>query len=160
MPVNEALMAVMRATRSEAKELQKENEAKIEKDFVVNNWQFFAEDKGTVKSALFNHPKNGTELLQTLGINNVVIHKVKKDVLLKSLIDTEKSEIFKQFLDDVKVYQEVTTFFVVNKTALAMSNIVPLTVPGTFIHKFPSQGKLNDIYWQWSHNLLGKVRFY
>ena len=72
----------------------------------------------------------------------------------------EESEIFKTFLTDVKTYQELTAFFVVNKTALVMSNTVPLIVPGKFIHKFPSQGKLNDIYWQWAHLLLEKVRFY
>lgn len=159
--MNAALQAVMAATRSETKELQKENSDRIEKDFVVNNWQFFAENKGTVKGALFNgHPKTGTELLQGLGINNAVIHKVKKEVLLRSFINMEESEIFKTFLNDVKTYQELTAFFVVNKTALVMSNTVPLIAPGKFIHKFPSQGKLNDIYWQWAHILLEKVRFY
>lgn len=151
---------LVHAIHDEQKVLDKEKDLNIEKSFVIDNWQFFADNKGTVKGALFNSPKSGTEMLQILGIQNVVIKKIKQDVLVKSVIRMEKSPVFESFLKDVQLYKEVTTFFVVGKKALVMSNNQILKVPGKFIHRFESQGALNDIYWMWSDDLLGKVRFY
>ena len=151
---------LLKAVRNEQKVLTAEHSTSIEKDFIVNNWQFFAENKGAVKSALFQHPNTGTELLQTLGLQNVTIHKVKKEVLVKSVIKMENSEIFTTFLEDVKTFRELTAFFVVSKKALVMSNNQILKVPGKFIHKLESNGNLPDIYWQWAEDLIGKVRFY
>lgn len=151
---------LFKAVNAEQKVLNEEHNTNIEKDFVVNNWSFFAESKGAVKSALFQHPNTGTELLQTLGLQNVTIHKVKKDVLVKSVLKMENSEIFNKFLEEVKIFRELTVFFVVEKKALVMSNNQILKVPGKFIHKLESNGTLPDIYWQWAEDLAGKVRFY
>lgn len=152
---------LLQAIKSENKVLKQERNSDIEKDFIVNNWQFFAETKGAVKGALFQyHPKDGNELLHVMGMPQLAIHKVKKEVLVSAVMEMEGSEIFKKFLQDVKDKGECTAFFVVGKRAIIMSNAMPLVVPGKFIHKFQSQGKLNDIYWQWADNLKEKVRFY
>lgn len=152
---------LIKAMRSEKKELAKEQSFSIEKDFIVNNWQFFAETKGAVKGALFQYnPQTGNELLQVLGLPQTAIHKVKKDDFVKSIMEMEGSVIFNLFLQDVQDKGEVTSFYVVNTKAIVMSNAIPLVVPGKFIHKFQSQGKLNDIYWQWADNLKGKVRLF
>lgn len=153
--------ALLKAVKSEMKVLNKEKENQKEVDFIVDNWQFFAEDKGTIKRALFScHPNNGTELLQELGLMQVVTHKIKQDVLVKSVLRMEGSPLFEQFLRDVSTYSEVTSFFILGKRALVMSNSQILKVPGKFIHKFESQGQLKDIYWQWAEDILGKVMFY
>ena len=43
--------ALIKAIKSESKVLQKEQQSELEKDFIVENWQFFAETKGAVKGA-------------------------------------------------------------------------------------------------------------
>ena len=152
---------LLKAIKSENKVLRQEQSFDIEKDFIVNNWQFFAETKGAVKGALFQYaPQTGTELLQVLGLPQAVIHKVKKEELVKAVMEMETSEVFKLFLQDVQDHGECVSYFVVSKRAIIMSNAMPLVVPGKFIHKFQSQGKLNDIYWQWADNMKGKLRLY
>lgn len=153
--------ALIKAIKSETRELQKEQKLEIEKDFIVDNWQFFAETKGAVKGALLKvHPKNGNELMEALGIPQVCFHKVSKEALIKAVMELADSDIFELFLKDVQDKGECTSFFVVQKRAIAVSNSMPLVVPGKTIHKFPSQGKLNDIYWQWADNLKERIRFY
>ena len=151
---------LLKATRTELKTLDSDRGNQVEKDFILSNWQFFAEDKGAVKGALFQHPKTGNELLQTLGIQNVTIHKVTKEALVKSVLKMEGSEIFNAFMEDVKVFKELTAIFIVSKRALMMSNNQVFNVPGKFMHKLESTGNLPDIYWQWAENLAGKVSFY
>lgn len=151
---------LLKAVSAEQKVSNKEHETDIEKQFVVDNWAFFAEDKGAVKGALFQHPKDGTELVQTLGIQNMVIRKVKREVLVSALVKMDGSDIFKLFMKDVQDFREVTTFFVLGKRALVMSNSKILKVPGKFTHKLESSGTLPDIYYMWAEDLLGKERFY
>ena len=149
-----------KAIRDEQKALSKEKEVQKEKDFIMENWMFFAEEKGAVKSALFAHPDNGNEVLQTLGLQNVVIKKVKNEDLVKSLLRMEKSVLLNKFFDEVKLYRELTVFFVTGKRALVMSNNQILKVPGRFCHKLESEGNLPDIYYMWAEDLKGKVTFY
>ena len=152
---------LIKAIKSENKVLQKEHNFEIEKAFIVNNWQFFAETKGAVKGALFKYqPKNGNELMSAMGLLQVCFHKVPKETLIKAVMEMAGSEIFNMFLRDVQDKGECTSFFVVQKRALVVSNNMPLIVPGKSIHKFPSQGKLNDIYWQWADSLKERIRFY
>lgn len=156
--LNKELIA---AIKSESKVLQKEQQSELEKDFIVENWQFFADTKGAVKGALFKaHPKNGNELMEALGISQVCFHKVPKELVVRAVMELSGTEVFKMFLKDVQDKGECTSFFVVQKRAMVISNSVPLVVPGKTIHKFPSQGKLNDIYWQWADNLKERIRFY
>ena len=151
---------LLKAVSDEQKVQSKEREVNVEKQFVVDNWEFFAEDKGAVKGALFQHPKDGTELVQMLGLQNVVIRKIKKEVLVSALVKMDGSDVFKLFMKDVQDFREVTTFFVLGKRALVMSNSRVLKVPGKFTHKLESSGTLPDIYYIWADELKGKERFY
>lgn len=145
--------ALMSAIASETKVLAEQSERNIEKAFIVDNWSLFSENRWAVKQ-LYKEASTADEMLMQLNVN-ARVHKISKEDYTKALIDMENSEVFKTFLDDISQTGSGTSFFVVSKKAIAISNAYILSSRGKFIHKLPSEGKLNDIYYIKVENIGG-----
>lgn len=149
------------ALAKEQRERIKSKNNREEVDFMLKNWQIFAESKSDIYAAIKGTINlKGSELCSLLGLGEVFVEKCKDCELLAFCYSSKGSKLYKKFITQVTLSKNCTIFFVAGKKAIVVSNKAQLTVDKDFNHRFPSLGSLSDIYWSPVANIAETMRVY
>lgn len=139
---------LLKAIQSETKALIESSTSKVETDFILKNWQVFAENKSQIYGCL-KHQKNltGQGLLDLLGLNNCYIERVSKQQLLAACYSFKDSDLYKTYMKYIQRSKSGTAFFIVYTSGIVVTNQFSLEKENMITHILKGNDKVNDLYW-------------
>lgn len=154
--------ALLKAIDQEEKAFYESVKERVIIDFIVDNWFIFTEKKGSVYACLRGtHQLEGQELIDLLGLENILVKKVEKKQIVAVCLAGTKSELFKEACSFASKHKgSVTAFFILGKSALVMTNQYELRPEGNFLHKLEGRDRINDMYWACVEDVKTTLRVY